>query len=247
MLRFLSRFWRTSVVGTFVAGLFFLLPIVVTIFIVVWLVDWLKAALGPGTFLGELITQSGKVLIGREYEYIAFALGVLITMLGVWMLGLIVRSQARKGLESAFDSAINRVPLFRSIYKPVARIVRFASSEHAGEELAGMSVVRCRFGALGGVETLALLASSDTYLFDGIRSKLVYFPTSPMPMTGYLLFVPEQQVLPVPGMQVEQLMKIYITLGTLAPENIPSKFLAPRDRVGDIVKAFVDESEATRE
>lgn len=247
MLRFLSRFWRTSVVGTFVAGLFFLLPIVVTIFIILWLVDWLKAALGPGTFFGELITQSGKVIVGREYDYIAFGLGILITMLGVWLLGLIVRSQARKGLEDAFDAVIDRVPLFRSIYKPVARIVRFASSESAEEELKGMSVVRCRFGGLDGVETLALLTTAHTYLLDGRRCKLVYFPTSPMPMTGYLLFLPEAQVHAVPGMQVEQLMKIYITLGTLTPENVPASLLAPRDRVEDMIRSFTEETQAKRE
>lgn len=242
MLRFLSRFWQTSVVGTFVAGLFFLLPVVVTIFIIIWLVDWLKAALGPGTFFGELITQSGQVILGREYEYIAFGLGVLITMLGIWTLGLIVRSQARKGLVNAFDSAINRVPLFRSIYKPVARIVRFASSEHAEEELAGMSVVRCSLSQLAGIETLALLTSADTYILDGKRMKLVYFPTSPVPMTGYLLFIPEDQVQSMPGMQVEQLMKIYISLGTLAPENMPAKYIARVERLEDLVKIIPDEA-----
>ena len=236
MFRFLSSFWRTSVVGTFVAGLFFLLPVVLTIFIFLWLVRWIKDALGPGTFFGELILQSGKVLVGREYEYIAFALGSLIAVIGIWTLGLFVRSQARKGLESAFDATMDRVPLFRSIYKPVARIVRFASGEQAEGELAGMSVVRCRLGSLGGADTLALLASPQTYVLDGENRKLVYFPTSPVPMTGYLLFLPEDSVKQMPGMQVEQLMKIYISLGALAPENMPPEFVAKPKNLKEVAK-----------
>jgi len=242
MFGFLSRFWRTSLVGTFVTGMFFLLPVVLTIFIILWLVDWLKSALGPGTFFGELITQSGKVIVGRDYEYIAFGLGIFLTVFGVWTLGLIVRSQARKSVENAFDSAMDRVPLFRSIYKPVARIVRFASSEHSGDDLAGMSVVRCRLGDALGIETLALLTTADTYELDGVRRKLVYFPTSPVPMTGYLLFINEDQIRSVPGMQVEQLMKVYISLGALAPENIPESFLAKSTRLEDVVEIIRDET-----
>ena len=238
MFRFISRFWQTSVVGTFVAGLFFLLPVVLTIFIIIWLVRWIKDALGPGTFFGELLLQSGKVLVGREYEVVAFALGSLIAIVGIWVLGLFVRTTARKGIESAFDAAMDRVPFFRSIYKPVARIVRFASGEQNENELAGMSVVRCRLGSLGGVDTLALLASPQTYELDGAARKLVYFPTSPIPMSGYLLFMPVENITPVPGMQVEQLMKIYISLGALAPENMPAEFISgPKnlDEIPDII------------
>ncbi|MCF6198339.1 MAG: DUF502 domain-containing protein [Hyphomicrobiaceae bacterium] len=234
MFGFLSRFWRTSVVGTFLAGSFFLLPVVLTIFIIIWLVRWIKDALGPGTFFGELILQSGKVLVGRDYEYIAFALGLLIAVIGIWILGLFVRTQARKGLESAFDATMDRVPFFRTIYKPVARIVRFASGDPNAEELAGMSVVRCRLGGLDGVDTLALLASSQTYTLDGERRKLVYFPTSPIPMSGYLLFMPEKNITPVTGMQVDQLMKIYVSLGALAPENMPAEFIAAPQSIKDL-------------
>ena len=240
MFRFLSRFWHTSVVGTFLAGLFFLLPVVLTIFIIIWLVRWIKEALGPGTFFGELILQSGKVLVGREYEVVAFALGLLIAIIGIWILGLFVRTQARKGLESAFDAAMDRVPFFRSIYKPVARIVRFASGEQNENELAGMSVVRCRLGSLGGVDTLALLASPQTYELDGAKRKLVYFPTSPIPMSGYLLFMPEENITLVPGMQVEQLMKIYISLGALAPENMPAEFTSDPKNLDDLPEMIAD-------
>ncbi len=226
MFGFLSRFWRTSVVGTFLAGLVFLLPVVLTIFIIIWLMRWIKDAIGPGTFFGELILQSGKVLVGTDYEFIAFALGSLIALIGIWMLGLFVRLQARKGLENAFDAAMDRVPFFRAIYKPVARIVRFASGEQSESELAGMSVVRCRLGNMGGVDALALLASPQTYELEGEKRKLVYFPTSPVPMSGYLLFIPQENITPVPSMQVEQLMKIYISLGALAPENLPAEFIA---------------------
>lgn len=240
MFGFLSRFWRTSVVGTFLAGLFFLLPVVLTIFIIIWLVQWIKDALGPSTFFGELILRSGKVLVGHESDYIAFALGLLVAVVGIWTLGLFVRSQARKGLENAFDAAMDRVPFFRSIYKPVARLVRFASGEQNQDELVGMSVVRCRLGSLGGVDTLALLTSPETYELDGEKRKLVYFPTSPIPMSGYLLFMPEENITLVPGMQVEHLMKIYISLGALAPENMPAEFVSKTQKIEDVVEIVSD-------
>ena len=61
MLDWLSRFWRTSVIGSFLAGLLFLLPVVLTVFIAAYIVNFVRGAIGPGTVL-ELDRRVGEAI-----------------------------------------------------------------------------------------------------------------------------------------------------------------------------------------
>ncbi len=92
-----------------------------------------------------------------------------------------------------------------------------------------MSVVSCRFGKGDAqVEVLALLASHHVYTIGGARRRLVYLPTAPIPMSGGLVLVGEDAILAVPDMKVDDLLKIYMSLGALAPEAMPGA-LSPVD------------------
>ncbi|MBI4724118.1 MAG: DUF502 domain-containing protein [Rhodomicrobium sp.] len=127
MLNWLSRFWRTSVIGSFLAGLLFLLPIVLTIFIIAWIVNFIRGAMGPGTILGDLLTRGGNYLLGSNQDTLAFWLGVGVALIGIWLLGLIVKTRAKHIIQNYLDSLFARVPLIRSIYNPVSRVVRLAT------------------------------------------------------------------------------------------------------------------------
>src|ERR1700741_2857281 len=100
MLNWISRFWRTSVIGSFLAGLLFLLPFVLTIFIIAWIINFVRGAIGPGTILGDLLTQGGSYLIGNSQDTLAFWLGIGIALIGIWLLGLIVKTQAKNIIQN---------------------------------------------------------------------------------------------------------------------------------------------------
>jgi uncharacterized membrane protein len=90
-----------------------------------------------------------------------------------------------------------------------------------------MSVVSCRFGkGDASVDVLALLASPHVFVIAGERRRLVYLPAAPIPMSGGLVLVAEQAIVPVHDMKVDDLLKVYISLGALAPESIPGAALA---------------------
>jgi uncharacterized membrane protein len=225
MSNWISRFWRTSVIGSFLAGLLFLLPIVLTIFIMAWIINIVRGAIGPGTILGDLLTWGGTYLLGRNQDFLAFWLGVGIALVGIWLLGLVVKTRAKSIIQNYLDSLFSRVPFIRSIYSPVSRVVRLATDRRTGApgDLSSMSVVSCRFGAGEvGVDVLALLASQHVYNIAGERRRLVYLPTAPIPMSGGLVLVAESAITPVPEMKVDDLLKIYMSLGTLAPEVMPA-------------------------
>lgn len=214
------RLWRNTFTTTFLAGLVLLLPVVLTVLIMAWIIDVLQAALGPGTFLGNLLTTGGTTILGPGYDTLAFFLGILIALFGIWFLGIIARSAAKQSLQRSLDNAFARLPIIRTIYNPVSRVVRLATDKTTGD-FSGMTVVSCRFGGKDGVDILALLANQQTYYIGGEPRCMVYLPTAPVPMTGGLVLVREDAVVPVPGMKVDDLLRVYFSLGALAPDTLP--------------------------
>lgn len=221
MLDWISRFWRTSVIGSFLAGLLFLLPVVLTVFIAAWIVDFVRRAIGPGTFLGNVLTRGGTYILGPDQNLLSFWIGVGVALVGIWLLGLIVKTQAKSIIQNHIDRLFARVPLIRSIYSPVSRVVRLATDRAPQGDLSTMSVVSCRFGGENGVDVLSLLASPQIFVIGGERRRLVYLPTAPIPMSGGLVLVSESAITPVPEMKVDDLLKIYFSLGALASETMP--------------------------
>jgi uncharacterized membrane protein len=210
--------WEKGIASAFLTGLFVLLPVILTFLIIEWIVSKLQGALGPGSLLGNLLTSGGSSLIGPGHETVAFWIGLGIAFVGIWALGVLVKALARRKIDDWIDALFSRVPLVRTIYKPVSQVVRMLNSDNR-DEFKTMSVVMCRFGGDEGAEVLALLTTREVYIVEGKRRQLVYLPTSPVPMSGGLVFVAEDAVSPVPGMDADDLMKIYFSLGALMPED----------------------------
>lgn len=226
MRSFFSNLWSVGIVGTFLTGMLFLLPVVVTIYIITWLIGWAGGVVGPGSFLGGFLSEWGARLFGIDNDAVALGIGILIAVMGIWMLGFIVTIFARRRLDRALDGLLSRIPFVSSVYNPVARVVRLMGGQGA-DELSGMLVVACRFGGETGADVLALLTSNETFVINGEKRKLVYIPTSPVPMSGGLLMVPEHSLQVMQDMSMDDLMKIYLSLGALAPDAMPKRFVWP--------------------
>ena len=135
--------------------------------IVAWIVNFVRGAIGPGTVLGDLLTRGGNYLLGLpNQDTLAFWLGIGIALAGIWLLGLIIKTRAKHILQDYLDRLLTRVPLIRSIYSPVSRVVRLATDRGTGApgDLSSMSVVSCRFGgaATASTSSRCLRASMST-------------------------------------------------------------------------------------
>lgn len=216
---FLKRLWHSGVIGTFLTGLVVLTPLILTLAILQWIMARLAGAFGPGTWAGDLLASAGAAVVGPNHGAVAFLLGFAAVLAGIWALGVLVRGRLRTGFESWLDGILSRVPLLRLIYGPVAQVVRLLAGD-GKSEIKAMRVVMVRFGGPGGADVLALQASPQVYVMaDGDRRLMVYLPTSPIPMSGGLVLVPEANVAPVPGMTADDLLRIYVSLGALSPAS----------------------------
>ncbi|GIW83268.1 MAG: membrane protein [Gemmatales bacterium] len=222
MRRFLLTLWKRGFIGTFLTGLFALLPLVVTFWIMDWVAGLLRGLVGPDSLLGRGLRSVGLHFAANEY--VATAIGWAIVIAVIWLVGLIVSGTARYRLQEWFDGRVKQIPVIKSIYGPVKQVIEMFSKKDESA-VTGMQVVHCRWGADESSSFLGLLPSKDTYRFQDQDCHIVYLPSAPMPMTGFNMFIPVSRIRVV-EMSVEDLMQVYFSLGVMTSSVVPADLVA---------------------
>lgn len=219
MNKLLKRTWTGLILGNFLAGLFVVLPIALTVGVLAWMGNLLRGWFGPDTLVGRFIQWLGGSTAASES--LEMVVGWMFVLAGIWVLGFVFRAMAKHKLEETFHGVIGRLPLISRIYKPIAQVVGLLKGG-GDKDVNSMHVVYCSFGETHGGGFLGLSPTEETYVFGGRECRLVYLPTSPVPMSGGLVFAPVDAVHHV-NMSVDDMMKIYFSLGVLAPQTIPDQ------------------------
>jgi uncharacterized membrane protein len=204
----LQRFTRY-----FLAGVFAVLPLVITVAVVSWVINFLNGFIGPDTLLGDLLSRVGLRFV--QNPTVAYLIGWLGVLAAILVLGFFVESGMRKILNQLTEAVLRRVPLVGKVYDASKQIVDMMDKQ-GDDKMKGMSVVFCKFGERGGAGVLALLPTPETVALNGRDHYVVLVPQSPVPIGGGLLFVPTESVDHV-DMSVDTFMSIYVSMGVTVP------------------------------
>ncbi len=239
MRRLFNWIWSYGILSTFLTGLFAILPLVLTVAIVVWVVGFIQGIVGPGTFIGSQIERLGGASPdGAATTFVEYLFGWVIVLAGIWAFGVLLRTTLKSRIEGTFNAIIERIPIINSVYSTANQLVGMVRKSD-NSELSGMSAVYCTFGRPEGTGLLALMTSPDVYRFSGRNCHLVYLPTSPVPMTGGILFVPVEDCHRI-DMTAEEVMRVYFSLGILAAQVVP-----PANRVTTAPRGGSDDDQAS--
>jgi uncharacterized membrane protein len=195
----LRRYW--------VAGLLVWLPIGVTILVFKVLLDIMDQALvlvpeayRPETLLGFRIPGLGAAL----------ALLVLFTT------GVLVANLLGRRLVHWYEALLGRIPLVRSVYGGVKN---FAAVLLSGSGQSFKKVLLIEYPRKG-IYRIALQTSDSVREIAAVTGKdvmTVFVPTTPNATSGFLAFVPREDVIEL-TMSVEEAIKMIVSLGVVVPE-----------------------------
>lgn len=196
----------------FLSGLLALLPLVLTIALIGWLGDFLAGYVGPGSIVGQLLTQLGLSVGPGTTPYL---IGVLLTLLAIFVLGFLLETRLWTLVSGALDSLMLRIPVVSTIYALSKRFVSLVDMKD-DDGLKKMSTVWCFFGGEAGAAVLALMPSSTPIRFGNIDYVGILVPTAPVPVGGGLIYVPSNWIKPA-NCGVDELMSVYVSMGATPP------------------------------
>ena len=197
----------------FIAGLLVWLPLVITVWVLMWLLGMLD-----GIFVSILATIEAVVpgLTGMAQAVMkipgigVLALGLLILLTGTLAANIVGQWWIRQ-----WDALMARIPVVRSIYSSVKQVsdTLFSSSGQAFRKALLVQYPR------EGAWTIAFLTGQPggdaaNHLRGDYVS--VYVPTTPNPTSGFFLMMPREDVIEL-DMSVDEALKYIISMGVVAP------------------------------
>jgi uncharacterized membrane protein len=199
----------------FVTGLFVLAPLALTIYIIKFIVGLLGGILSPYfRMIGREVIGSGKSLgiVTTLADITAF----IVTVVGITLIGMLVRRVLGQRLVEAFNRLMNRIPVVRAIYESIRKFIDI----FFGEKSKFQRVVAVNFplesawtiGFVTGETKLNPDPESDQTLLT------IFVPKVPNPTSGFLLFAKEKDVRPL-DLTVDEAIKLIISGGTISPDR----------------------------
>lgn len=143
--------------------------------------------------------------------------GVLVSLLLILTLGYFASGFLGRRAIASVDRAMQNLPIIRSVYPYAKQLVEFFAAEKSFDF---DTVVAAPYPS-EGVWAIAFVTSSGLRTIHeelGDRYVSVFVPTSPMPATGFTVFIREDRLIPLP-LSVDEALRITVSAGVLIPSS----------------------------
>ncbi len=183
-----------------ITGVLLIIPFFVSVLIIIQLFQWIDHAL-PG-------------VIGVK---LAPGLGILFTVIIAYFAGLVTKNYFGKKLISLGNSVFLNIPVFKTIYQTVQQIVDVVS---LNDKQLFKRAVLVEFPKKDSYTIGFITSEINTNFSLRIGQKLigVFIPTAPTPMGGFLLYVPETDIIEC-NLSVELALKLVMSCGLLSSDQ----------------------------
>jgi len=196
----------------FLTGLAVTIPIGLTLYILFFLIDIMDGLLKiipvryhPDTLLGIHIP----------------GLGIIVTLSLITIAGLVTTSYVGYKIVQSGEDLVDRIPFGRNIYQAIKKI---SYSMFMDKRSSFKKVVLVEFPRKG-VYTIGFVTgvpSGEIRKKAGQNCISVFLPTTPNPTSGYLIIVPEDELVPM-DMSVEEALTFIISVGIVTPSDRPKR------------------------
>jgi uncharacterized membrane protein len=185
--------------GAFIAGLFVVIPIGVTIFILKFLFNFTDGILS--SFVDNLFG------LFFHHEMHIPGLGIITGIVVIYLAGLLATNVLGNQLLKLGDSLLSRIPLVSSIYsssKQLTKVLKEGKSSYRRAVFVEWP--------RAGVKAVGFVTAEVER--NGERLVVVYVPTMPNPTSGFALFFREEDVIDS-SMTVEEAVKFVVSGGAV--------------------------------
>ncbi len=242
--------FRSDFRRSFIAGLGALFPAIVTIFILIQIYKFVDKAIGAptNTFIKKQFrSDAGKRMLVRVFhwkpewvqdseafakrldekypDYIGTVFGLAVACVIIYFVGHTLRSYVGRRIFAIGDQFMTRFPVVKAIYPHAKQLTAFFFRDR---QLKFNRVVAVQYPRRGlySIGFLTGEGMRDIARAAGERVVSVFIPTSPMPMTGFVIMVPKREVIEL-DISIEEAFRFTITGGVVPPSSQVPRYAAP--------------------
>jgi uncharacterized membrane protein len=204
--------------ANFWAGLAIVLPAVISVAVLAWLFGTVANITDTLLiFLPRRLTHQNQGAGPMYWYWSLFALVLAVFLIGG--VGLLARNYFGKRIIEWVDSALLKIPLLNKIYGATKQVNDAFSSTN---KTAFRTVVLVEFPRSGAYSMGFITSEQQDEIQAKTKEKLVsvFIPTTPNPTSGFLILVPEDEVIKL-EMSVADGIKYIISLGSIMPDYTP--------------------------
>ena len=197
------------------AGLFVVLPLFITFYVIQWLYELLSKLLI--TPISSWLLTTWGYAVGQEpflVKYIA-APAAAITLVAalLYIAGMFFNSR----LHQFVNWILNNVPGVNMVYSVVSNVFEAVQrSQFGSDEFERVVLVQFPHP---GMKVPAFVTSETSDESTGETILCVYVPTTPVPTSGYMLMVPESEVVSL-DWDLQETLQTIVSGGITAPPKV---------------------------
>ena len=193
----------------FFAGILVTAPISITVYLALLFVNFVDAKVTP--------------LLPAKYNpesYLPFALpglGLVMLFVGLSLVGMLMAGFVGRLFTRFSEGLLNRMPVVRSIYNAVNQILETVLAQQSNAFREAVLVEYPRRG-IWAIAFITGRTEGEVQSMTEEECVNIFLPTTPNPTSGFLLFVPRVDLIPL-SMTVEEAIKMVISGGIVTPPD----------------------------
>jgi uncharacterized membrane protein len=212
-------FWHGAR-ANFLTGLVVVAPVVLTLYLTWAFITFVDAKVVP------LVPAPYNPRTYIDADIPGF--GLVIFVIFTSIVGYFAKRVFGKQLIRLGENIVSRMPVVRSVYNALKQIVETVLSQSKSSFRQACLVEYPR----RDIWAIAFIATDTTgEIMDkrgGDEMVSVFLPTTPNPTSGFLLFVPKKDVIPL-DMTIEEAAKLVISAGLVVPPTKAEREAAARN------------------
>ncbi|MDO4162114.1 MAG: DUF502 domain-containing protein [Pseudomonadota bacterium] len=189
-------------------------PVAITVYMSYHLLIWVN------NVTKRLVPQQWT--IGDFVPYAVPGAGVILLLLAMIVIGMLTTGYVGKFFVRLWEAFVRKMPIVSSIYSLIKQIFETFLSQ---KNRSFSEVVLVEYPRRG-LWTMAFVSKDETggEVDNKIQNKTlsIFVPTTPNPTSGFLIFLPEKDVIKL-DMSVEEGIKYVISCGIVTPDEFKDR------------------------
>ena len=189
-------------IKNFISGVFTIVPLALTIYLLNFVVSTADGWVGK--------------IVPVELDHRIPGFGLLVIFLYIVLVGLLSRAVIIKYILNLLGKVIYKIPVLGMVYKSTEQV--FSTFSGKETSLKGACLVQFPQKGVWSIAFTTGTAKGEVQKVTKSNMINVYVPTTPNPTSGYLLFMPEEDIKPL-NMSADDALKLIISGGIVTPDG----------------------------